>query len=238
MRANAPPIPTPCANPTVALTPGTDPALGRLRSPCLELAGKFFFVSFFASLEGVSPAPAQSLPRSPTHPPPPIPTAAARLSMRLRPPPRFLPPPTPLSRVFVPVCAQAQFCSRRGPRRPRRTASAAPRTPPPLEAGSPRTTSTLSPSSITHTPISQPSPSISNPTTPSPPPPRASRHPTPLTPGGTARAAVFGPSHGLVASLCLVSSKRSELFKSRVRSELKVKSPGHTPIKRNPGSGG
>ena len=46
VRANAPPIPTLCASPTVALTPGTDPALGRLRSPCLELAGKFFFVIF------------------------------------------------------------------------------------------------------------------------------------------------------------------------------------------------
>ena len=44
VRANALPIPTLCASPTVALTPGTDPALGRLRSPCLELAGKFFFV--------------------------------------------------------------------------------------------------------------------------------------------------------------------------------------------------
>ena len=46
VRANAPPIPTPCANPTVVLTLGTDPALGRLRSPCLELAGKFLFVIF------------------------------------------------------------------------------------------------------------------------------------------------------------------------------------------------
>ena len=46
VRANAPPIPTLCASPTVALTTGTDPALGRLRSPCLELAGKFFFVIF------------------------------------------------------------------------------------------------------------------------------------------------------------------------------------------------
>ena len=46
VRANAPPIPPLCANPTVALTPGTDPALGRLHSPCLELAGKFFFVIF------------------------------------------------------------------------------------------------------------------------------------------------------------------------------------------------
>ena len=113
-----------------------------------------FPLSFFASLKGVSPALAQSLPRSPTHPPPPIPTAAARLSMRLRPPTCFLPPPMPLSRVFVPVCAQAQFCSRRGPRRTRRTASAASRTPPPLDPGSPRTTQTLSPSPITHTPIS------------------------------------------------------------------------------------
>ena len=58
MRANAPPIPTPCANPTVALTPGTDPALGRLRSPCLELAGKFFFVIFcFAKRRVPGPGP-------------------------------------------------------------------------------------------------------------------------------------------------------------------------------------
>ena len=113
-----------------------------------------FSLSFFASARRRVPAPAQSLPRSPTHPPPPIPMAAARFSLRLRPPSRFLPPPAPLSRVFVPVCAQAQFCSRRGPRRPRRTASAAPRTPPPLDAGSARTTPTLSPSHITHTPIS------------------------------------------------------------------------------------
>ena len=113
-----------------------------------------FSLSFFASARRRVPAPAQSLPRSPTHPPPPIPMAAARFSLRLRPPSRFLPPPAPLSRVFVPVCAQAQFRSRRGPRRLCRTASAAPRTPPPLLAGYPRTTPTLSPSPITHTPIS------------------------------------------------------------------------------------
>ena len=44
VRANSPPIPTPYVSPTITLTTGTDPALGRLRSPCLELAGKFFFV--------------------------------------------------------------------------------------------------------------------------------------------------------------------------------------------------
>ena len=72
--------------------------------------------------------------------------AAARLSLPLRPPPRLLLPPALLSRDFVPVCAQAQFCSRQGPRRARRTASAAPWTTPPLLAGCPRTTPTLSPS--------------------------------------------------------------------------------------------
>ena len=53
------------------------------------------------------------------------------------------------------------------------------------------------------TSLTPPSPSISTPTTPSSAAPHAPRHPTPLTPGGTARAAVRGPSCALVASLCL-----------------------------------
>ena len=46
VRANAPPIPTPCAHPTVAPITGTDTALGRSRSPSLELARKFSLVYF------------------------------------------------------------------------------------------------------------------------------------------------------------------------------------------------
>ena len=84
-----------------------------------------------------------------------------------------------------------------------------------------------------HTHSPPPPPSLTPHLHPSPPPllhphtpPRASRHPTPLTPGGTARAAVLGPSCALVASLCIVSSKRSDLFRSRVRSEPTVTFPG------------
>ena len=69
VRAKAPPIPTPCVSPTIALTLGTDPALGRLRSPCLELAGKFFFVVFcFAKRRVPGPGPV-SAPLA--HPSPP-----------------------------------------------------------------------------------------------------------------------------------------------------------------------
>ena len=190
---------------------------------------------FFASQRGAPPARARTRPLSPPHRPEPTPRAAARLSLRLRTPPRLLPPPSPTSRDLARVCAQAQFCSRRGPRRTRRTASTAPRTPPPLDAGSLRTTPTLPPLSHHSHPHLHPSPpSLLHPH----PPPRASRHPTPLTPGGTARAAVLGPSCALVASLCIVSSKRSDLFRSRVRSEPTVTFPGRgRNLARNPGSG-
>ena len=52
--------------------------------------------------------------------------------------------------------------------------------------------------------LTPPSPSISTFTTPFPTAPRASRHPTPLTLGATPRAAVWWPSYGVVASMCLV----------------------------------
>ena len=66
--------------------------------------------------------------------------------------------------------------------------------------------------------------------------PCASRYPTPLTLGGTARAAVRRPSCVVVASLCILLSKRSLLFKIRVRSGLAVRSARSRP--KNPGQGG
>ena len=108
-------------------------------------------VSFFAFLAGVPTTPTQPLPRSPFHRPPPIPTAAAHLSMHLRLPSRFVRPPAPLSRVFACMCTQAPIYARRvPPRRTRRIASAAPSTPPPLRAGGACTTFTPLPSITTH----------------------------------------------------------------------------------------
>ena len=148
-------------------------------------------VSFFAFLAGVPTTPTQPLPRSPFHRPPPIPTAAAHLSMHLRLPSRFVRPPAPLSRVFACMCTQAPImrgeCPRGGPaallpprRRPRRRSG--PVAPAPHSLPSPLSL------------LTSPSLPISTPTTPSPSAlVRPSSPPTPH-PMATARAAVPGLS--------------------------------------------
>ena len=83
-----------------------------------------------------------------------------------------------------------------------------PAAPPPTRRGPPhRSTPAASAPHPFSTPLpslTPPSPSISTFTTPFPTAPRASRHPTPLTLGATPRAAVWWPSYGVVASMCLV----------------------------------
>ena len=155
----------------------------------------------FASRQGASPGPAQSRPRSPSHRPPPSPTAAARSRLRLRPSPRPLPPPSPLSRDCVRVRAQASFCARRGPvedpPHPLRRADDPPAAPSRRRL---HHTHSLPLSHHSHLPPHPFPPSQPH----SPTAPRASRHPTPLTLGATPRAAVWWPSYGVVASMCLV----------------------------------
>ena len=154
MRANAPPIPTPCANPTVALTPGTDPALGRLHSPCLELAGKFFFFIFcFARRRVPGPGPVSAPlahPSSPADPHGGSPLEHASAAAHAL----FAAARAALTRFCARVRAGSILLKAR-------TEEAAPhRLRGPEDAATARrrlrlcTTPTLYPSHITHTPIS------------------------------------------------------------------------------------
>ena len=131
---------------------------------------------FFAAIKGASLAPVQSLPISPSHALPPILMAAARLSMRLRPPPRLLRPPAPHSRIFVCMCAQASICARGWPEEDPPHCF---KGPPPLRAGG----LCIAPAPDSSPPLSRHSHPHSHPSLPPQPPLSsalcASHHPPP-----------------------------------------------------------
>ena len=189
--------------------------------------------SIFCLLRGALPGPAQTRARSPSRCPPPASPTAARSSPRLRSPRRPSLPRAPRSRRFVCLRAQGLFAQDEELRgRP-----AHPLCRPKDRLTAPRRLSlhhtlSLPLSHHSHLPPRQLPPPQPHP----PSSPCASRYPTPLTLGGTARAAVRRPSCVVVASLCILLSKRSLLFKIRVRSGLAVRSARSRP--KNPGQGG
>ena len=144
------------------------------------------------------PAPAHSHPQPAHQFPPAFYTSSTSSPLRSL---------LPRSRDLARVCAQARLWARRGPRRPRGIARhRLRRAKDPATAGRrlpPHHTHSLHLSNHSHLSLHPfPPPQLHPPSSP-----HASHHPTvfPPTPGGTARAAIRGPSFGSVASLCLVN---------------------------------